>query len=103
MSKIFKKPFKLQNAHSVSNKDKKKLKDRMVSFGPEITSFVLDDKSFASNTDSTTDKEAELCINKIVGSKVVIYQRGDTPYLFSPDGDKPGAPLLPSLYLMFAS
>ena len=73
MSKIFKKPFKLQNAHGVSNKDKKKLKERMTAYSPDITNFLLDDKAFAANSDSKDEKEAELLVNKIVGSKVVIY------------------------------
>ena len=89
MTKIFKKPFKPANAHSVSNKDKKKLRERLACYGEQIIDFLLQD-----------DDENGLQLIKVSGSKVVIYQKGDTPYLFASE-DKTQAPLMPSLYLMF--
>lgn len=93
MSKIFKRPFKTQQAHSVSNKDKKKLAARLQIFPQSLSNFILQ---------GSDDADEELEIIKIVGSKVVLYQRADTPLLFSFDGDKPNSLLEPSLYTMFA-
>jgi predicted ribosome-associated RNA-binding protein Tma20 len=73
---MFKKPFKLQNAHSVSGKDKKKLKERLSIYGPELINSFMDDKD-------------ELQVIKVVGSKVVLYQKATSPLFFGLDGDKP--------------
>ena len=54
---MFKKPFKQQNAHSISNKDRKRLKASMACFGPEVTNFLLDDKVYASSNVSDDSEE----------------------------------------------
>merc|ERR1712226_753729 len=94
---MFKKPFKVSGAHFLSNKDKKKLREKLEKkqkYSKQLVDYILDDSNF-------DDEELEVC--KIAQSKCAFYQRGGNPLLFCADGDKLNThvPIEPSLYLMF--
>ena len=91
---MFKKPFKVSNSHPLSNKDKKNLNTQLtkLDFNEACVTHLLKDDNY--------DEEAKLMIDKLTGSKTIIYQRDGTPYMFSPD-HKIG-PVLPSLYTLFS-
>ena len=95
---MFKKPFKVSGSHSLSNKDKKKLREKLEKkqqYSKELADFILDDSNY--------DSDEELRVCKIAQSKCAYYQRGANPLLFCADGDKLNThvPIEPSLYLMF--
>ena len=95
---MFKKPFKVSNSHSLSNKDKKKLREKLVQkqkYSAQLVDHILSDANYDS------DDEFKVC--KIAGSKCAYYQRGANPLLFCADGDKltSHVPIEPSLYLVF--
>ena len=55
---MFKKPFKVANQHSLSNKDKKKLREKLVkkqNYSAQLADYIVDD----SNYDS--DDELKVC------------------------------------------
>ena len=94
---MFKKRFKFSNQHSLANKDRKNLAQAMTKLGydEEKVTFLLKDKNY----EGEEDEESEMMIQKIQGSRVTIYYRGGTPYLFTPDL-KIG-PTFPSMYALF--
>ena len=61
---MFKKPFKVSNSHALSNKDKKNLKQQLekLDYDEEIIKFLLTDVD-----------ESSLMIDKLAGSKQIIY------------------------------
>ncbi|CDW79297.1 eukaryotic translation initiation factor 2d-like [Stylonychia lemnae] len=89
---MFKKQVKIQNSHSVANKDKKKLKEQLVALRYDVKAaeIFLDDKNYDNN---------ELMMDKIQASKAVIYQRNKVPLMFTPDS-KLGY-YFPTIYLLF--
>lgn len=88
---MFKKPFKISASHSVANKDKKKLKEQLVklNFHAESVAAFLDDKLYGNE---------ELTMDKLQGSKAIVYGRGKTPLMFQPDNKSPL--FYPSIYLL---
>ena len=75
---MFKKKIKVQNSHSVSNKDKKKMKEQLLNngFGLNEVETLLDDKKY---------DDSELTMEKLQGLKTVIFSRIKTPLFFSHD------------------
>lgn len=65
---MFKKQVKIQNTHSVANKDKKKLKEQLIAlkYDQKCVETFLDDKTYDNQ---------ELIMEKIQASKAVIYSR----------------------------
>ena len=60
---MFKKPFKVSGAHFLSNKDKKKLREKLEKkqkYSKQLVDYILDDSNF-------DDEELEVC--KIAQSK----------------------------------
>ena len=95
---MFKKPFKVSGSHSLSNKDKKKLREKLVNkqgYSAELAEYVLNDSNFG------VDDELRVC--KVANSKIAFYQRGANPLLYCSDGDKLNSPvpIEPTLYLLF--
>ena len=65
---MFKKPFKVANSHSLSNKDKKKLREKLVkqqNYSAELADYIMDDSNY--------DADEELRVCKIAQSKCVLY------------------------------
>ena len=60
----------------------------------KVTHF-LNDKNY--NDGDTEDYE--LMMDKVTGSKMVIYQRGGTPFLITPDSKF--GPIMPTMYFLF--
>ena len=96
---MFKKPFKVSNQHSVSNKDKKKMREKLVQkqgYSVSFADYILNDENF-------DDESSELRVSKIMGTRLAYYSRGQNPLFFSQDSDKltTNVPLEPSLYVLF--
>ena len=95
---MFKKPFKVSGSHSLSNKDKKKLREKLVNkqgYSTTLVDYILNDANFGD------DDELRVC--KVANSKIAFYQRGANPLLYCADGDKlkSEVPIEPTLYLLF--
>ena len=95
---MFKKPFKVSGSHSLSNKDKKKLREKLVNkqgYSAALADYILNDANFGD------DDELRVC--KVANSKTAFYARGANPLLYCADGDKlkSEVPIEPTLYLLF--
>ena len=66
-------------------------------YDPEKVQYFLNDKNYLDEYGEAD--ENQLNMDKIQGSKAVIYSRGPVPYLFCPEQKQ--APILPSMYLLF--
>jgi len=95
---MFKKRVKISNSHVISNKDKKNLKESLVKlgYGQDFIDQFFDDKNYEDEFEE--DAEHKIAMDKVHGTKVVLYSRGGTPFLFSVD-QKHG-PTLPTMYFM---
>jgi len=96
---MFKKRFKISNSHPLSNKDRKNLRDQLLKlqYDADSVTHFLNDKNYVDMDEQ--EDGARLCMDKIQGSKAVLYSRGGIPYLFCPELKQ--APILPSIYLLF--
>ena len=94
---MFKKRVKISNSHAVSNKDRKNLSAQMakLDYDAAKVTHLLNDKNYIDEN----EEDSSLMMDKVAGSKMLIYQRGGTPYLISPDA-KVG-PVMPTLYTLF--
>jgi predicted ribosome-associated RNA-binding protein Tma20 len=90
---MFKKKFKISTHHSLSSKDKKKLKEAM-------TKFQYEPSSLEQFFDDSNYDDEQLVIEKIQGQRSIIYSRAKIPLIYASDS-KPGSILLPSLYVLF--
>jgi hypothetical protein len=81
---MFKKHFKISNSYPLSNKDRKNLKDLLIKYqyDPELVQYFFNDKNYI---DSCENGDVNLYMDKVQGSKLVIYSRDNTPYLFCPE------------------
>ena len=94
---MFKKRVKISNSHPLSNKDRKSLNQQMAKLdydSAKVTHF-LNDKNYVD----ADNEENELMMDKVTGSKMIIYQRGGTPYLISPDAKL--GPIMPTMYFLY--
>ena len=69
---MFKKAFKVSNSHSVSNKDKKKVREKLVQkqgYSAALADYILNDENYDEDS-------SELRVNKIMGTRLAYYSRG---------------------------
>ena len=81
---MFKKRFKVSNSHAVSNKDRKNLRQEMLKQGydEQLITHFLNDKNYGGSSRDGGCEDNSLTMDKLAGSRCVIYNRGNTPYFF---------------------
>ena len=82
---MFKKRVKISNSHAVSNKDRKILKELMskLDYDKDYVDHFFNDKNYEA--EGLDEDDIKLQMDKVQGQRIVMYQRGGTPYLFKDD------------------